>query len=124
MTLSSRLISVRQSCRGDAIGYGGTWVCPQDMPVGIVSVGYGDGYPRHARVGTPVLVNGIIVPLVGRVSMDMISVDLRPCPQAAVGDEAILWGDGLPIEEVADLSDTIAYELLCKLTARVQFSYD
>ena len=124
MTLSSHLISVQQRKRGDAIGYGGSWVCPQDMPVGVVSIGYGDGYPRHARAGTPVLVNGIKVPLVGRVSMDMICVDLRPCPQAVAGDEVILWGDGLPVEEVADSSDTIAYELLCKLTGRVQFCYE
>jgi len=123
MTLTSTLLSVHQRCRGDAIGYGGAWVCPHDMPVGIVAIGYGDGYPRHARSGTPVLINGNRVPLIGRVSMDMICVDLSQCPDAAVGDEAILWGDGLPIEEVADSADTIAYELLCKLTKRVKFVY-
>jgi len=123
MTLSSRLLAVQQRQRGDTIGYGATWTCPQDMPVGVVSIGYGDGYPRHAQSGTPVLINGIRVPLIGRVSMDMITVDLRNCPQAAVGDEVVLWGDGLPVEEVALCSATIAYELLCKLTSRVQFSY-
>jgi alanine racemase len=123
MTLSSRLLSVQNRKRGDTIGYGATWTCPEDMPVGIVSIGYGDGYPRHARSATPVLINGIRVPLIGRVSMDMISIDLRDYPQAAVGDEVILWGDGLPVEEVALCSDTIAYELLCKLTSRVEFSY-
>ncbi len=123
MTLSSGLMSIRQYRRGDTIGYGATWECPQDMPVGVVAIGYGDGYPRHARSGTPVLVNGIRVPLVGRVSMDMICVDLRQCPQARVGDDVVLWGDGLAVEEVAEYADTIAYELLCKLTARVEFSY-
>jgi alanine racemase len=123
MTLSSRLLSIQQRKRGDTIGYGATWTCPEDMPVGIVSIGYGDGYPRHAKSGTPVLINGIRVPLIGRVSMDMISIDLRPCPQAAVADEVILWGNGLPVEEVALCSDTIAYELLCQITSRVEFSY-
>jgi len=123
MTLSSTLLSVQQRQRGDTIGYGGSWVCPDDMLVGVVSIGYGDGYPRHARSGTPVLINGTKVPLVGRVSMDMICVDLSHCPVATVGDEAILWGEGLPIEEVARYADTIAYELLCKLTNRVKFVY-
>jgi len=123
MTLSSRLLSVQNRKRGDTIGYGASWTCPEDMPVGIVSIGYGDGYPRHARSGTPVLINGIRVPLIGRVSMDMITIDLRDYPQAAVGEEVILWGDGLPVEEVALCADTIAYELLCKLTSRVAFSY-
>ncbi len=123
MTLSSTLLSIQQRSRGDAIGYGGTWVCPGDMPVGIVSIGYGDGYPRHARSGTPVLINGNRVPLIGRVSMDMICVDLSQCADATVGDEAVLWGDGLPVEEVAQYADTIAYELLCKLTKRVKYIY-
>ncbi len=123
MTLSSRLLSVQQHRRGDTIGYGASWACPEDMPVGVVSIGYGDGYPRHAKPGTPVLINGIKLPLVGRVSMDMICVDLRQCPQAAIGDEVILWGDGLAVEDVALHADTIGYELLCKVTSRVEFSY-
>lgn len=120
MTLRSRLIAVNRYAAGDRIGYGGTYVCPEDMPVGVVAVGYGDGYPRHARTGTPVLVAGRRAPLVGRVSMDMISVDLRGVPEARVGDPAVLWGEGLPIEEIAECADTIPYQLTCAITARVQ----
>lgn len=120
MTFSSALIAVNQLKKGEAIGYGGTWRCPEDMPVGVVAVGYGDGYPRHAANGTPVLVNGQRAGLVGRVSMDMITVDLRGQPEAKVGDPVILWGEGLPAEEVAEASDTIAYELFCGVTPRVR----
>lgn len=123
MTLRSNLIAIQNRKAGDRIGYGGAWTCPEDMPIGVISIGYGDGYPRHAPAGTPVLVQGKRVSLIGRVSMDMICVDLRPCPDAVVGDEAILWGDGLPVEEIAQSSTTIAYELLCRLTSRVQFIY-
>jgi alanine racemase len=119
MTLSSELIAVNQMNKGDAIGYGGNWVCPEAMPVGVVAVGYGDGYPRHAGNGTPVLVNGRRVPMIGRVSMDMITVDLRSQPDAAIGDSVVLWGEGLPAEEIAEAAGTIAYELLCGVTARV-----
>ena len=121
MTLSSRLIGINQCKKGDAIGYGGTWQCPEDMPVGIVAAGYGDGYPRHVNTGTPVLVNEKRVPIVGRVSMDMITVDLRNQPLAKVGDPVILWGEGLPVEEIAQHAGTIAYELLCQVTSRVAF---
>lgn len=120
MTLSSELIAVNRYRRGDGIGYGGTWRCPEDMPVGVVAIGYGDGYPRHAPSGTPVLVNGRPVPLVGRVSMDMISVDLRSQPQARVGDPVVLWGEGLPVEEIARMAGTIGYELLCGVAPRVK----
>jgi len=119
MTLHSELIAVNRYRRGDAIGYGGTWVCPEDMPVGVVGIGYGDGYPRHAPSGTPVLVNGRRVDLVGRVSMDMICVDLRSQPRARVGDPVVLWGEGLPVETVAERAATIGYELLCGVTQRV-----
>jgi alanine racemase len=119
MTLSSELIAVNRMLPGDAIGYGGTWVCPEPMPVGVVAIGYGDGYPRHAPNGTPVLVNGRRVPLIGRVSMDMICVDLRSQPEAAIGDPVVLWGEGLPAEEIAEAAGTIAYELLCGVTPRV-----
>jgi alanine racemase len=119
MTLASELIAINPRRKGDAIGYGGDWVCPEDMPVGVVAIGYGDGYPRHAPPGTPVLVNGARVPLIGRVSMDMMTVDLRDLPDAKVGDSVVLWGAGLPVEEIAALSGTIAYELLCCVTARV-----
>ena len=119
MTLQTALIAVQQRRRGDAIGYGGDWRCPQDMSVGVATIGYGDGYPRHAPPGTPVLVNGQRVPLVGRVSMDMITLDLRTQPQAKVGDPVVLWGEGLPVEEVAERAGTIAYELLCRVAERI-----
>jgi alanine racemase len=119
MTLRSRLIAINQYRAGDRIGYGGSYRCPEAMPVGVVAVGYGDGYPRHARSGTPVLVAGCRAPLVGRVSMDMISVDLRGVPGARVGDPAVLWGEGLPIEEIAEWADTIPYQLTCGITPRV-----
>ena len=123
MTLRSELISIKQCQKGDAVGYGGEWVCPQDMSIGVVGIGYGDGYPRHAAEGTPVLVDGKRVPLVGRVSMDMICVDLREYPEAQVGSEVVLWGDGLPAEEVAESASTIAYDLFCGVTSRVPREY-
>jgi alanine racemase len=119
MTLRSRLIAVNRYRRGERVGYGGTYCCPEDMPVGVVAVGYGDGYPRHAPSGTPVLVDGVRVPLIGRVSMDMISVDLRACPGARLGDPAVLWGEGLPVEEIAERAGTIPYQLTCAVTGRV-----
>ena len=123
MTLESRLIAVHRLRRGDAVGYGQTWTCPEAMPVGVVAVGYGDGYPRHAPSGTPLLVNGKPARLVGRVSMDMLCVDLRGHPQAKCGDPVILWGEGLPVEKVAELAGTISYELLCGVGARVPRVY-
>lgn len=120
MTLTSRLIAVKHYARGEAIGYSGAWVCPEDMPVGVVAAGYGDGYPRHAPAGTPVLVNGQRTQLIGRVSMDMLFVDLRALPQAQVGDPVVLWGgDALPVEEIARCADTIPYELVCAVASRV-----
>jgi alanine racemase len=120
MHLCSVLISVKQYRQGDSIGYGASWRCPQSMPVGVIPVGYADGYPRHAPSGTPVLVNGRRVPLIGRVSMDMLMVDLRSQPNAKAGDPAVLWGRSLPIEEIASHANTIAYELLTKVTPRVK----
>lgn len=119
MTLTSRLIAVNRFRRGDAIGYGGSWICPEDMPVGVVAIGYGDGYPRSVAAGTPVLVRGQRAAVVGRVSMDMLCIDLRGLPQVQVGDEVELWGRNLPVEEVARLAGTIPYELLCGITQRV-----
>lgn len=121
MTLSSELIAVNYHSKDAAVGYGGQWVCPEDMSVGVVAIGYGDGYPRHAKSGTPVLINGKRSQLIGRVSMDMICVDLREQPEAKVGDPVVLWGEGLPVEEVARNADTIGYELLCHVTQRVRF---
>jgi alanine racemase len=120
MTLRSRLIAIQHCKRGDCVGYGGAYQCPEDMPIGVVAVGYGDGYPRHCQTGTPVLVKDKLVPLVGRVSMDMITVDLRLLPEAQVGDEVTLWGEDLPVEKVAHAAGTIAYELLCGVQ-RAQF---
>ena len=120
MTLRSELIAVNQLKKGDAIGYGGSWRCPEDMSYGVVAVGYGDGYPRHAECGTPVLLNGQRVPVIGRVSMDMITVDLRSLPEAKIGDAVVLWGADLPVEEIAEHASTISYELLCGVTGRVR----
>ena len=119
MTLQSRLIAVNRFERGAAIGYGGAWVCPEDMTVGVVAAGYGDGYPRHAPTGTPVLVNGKRAQIIGRVSMDMLCVDLREQPAATIGDTVLLWGEGLPAEEIARCAGTIAYELVCAIASRV-----
>ena len=121
MTLRSRLIAVRKVSAGERIGYGGEFTCPEDMPVGVVAYGYGDGYPRHGRTGTPVLVNNVRTQVVGASSMDMMSVDLRPVPDARFGDPVTLWGEGIPIEEVANASGTIPYELLCRVRMRAHY---
>ena len=123
MTLSTKLIAVNVRKQGDAIGYGADWHCPADMNIGVAAIGYGDGYPRHAPSGAPLRVNGHAASLAGRVSMDMICIDLGDVPDAQVGDEVILWGEGLPIDEVATAAATISYELLCGVSARVQFDY-
>ena len=123
MTLSTRLIAVNKRRAGDAIGYGEDWVCPTDRQIGVAAIGYGDGYPRHAPSGTPVLVNGKPASLAGRVSMDMICIDLADHPGASVGDEVVLWGEALPVDDVAALAGTISYELLCGVGSRVQFEY-
>ncbi|MEE8320672.1 MAG: alanine racemase [Gammaproteobacteria bacterium] len=120
MTLQSELISIQHLGAGESVGYGASWCCPEDMPVGIVAAGYGDGFPRHAKSGTPVLVNGKRVDLVGRASMDMLTVDLRNQADAKVGDPVVLWGEGLPIEMVAQGADTIPYELLCGVHKRLE----
>ncbi|WP_211245019.1 alanine racemase [Thalassotalea mangrovi] len=120
MTLHSSLIAVKSIQEGDSVGYGATYTASRNTRIGVVAIGYGDGYPRHARIGTPVLVNGVRVPLVGRVSMDMITVDLGPESNAQVGDYVELWGQNLAIEDVAADAETIPYELLCNITARVK----
>lgn len=120
MSLHSRLIAVKPIHKGDTVGYGATWTCERDMVLGVVAIGYADGYPRHAKAGTPVLVNGQRVPLIGRVSMDMITVDLSTQPNAKAGDSVILWGEDLPVEEIALCADTIPYTLVCGVTQRVQ----
>lgn len=124
MTLSSKLIAINPVRRGEPVGYGGTWRCPQDMPIGIASIGYGDGYPRSAPSGTPVLVGGRRAAIAGRVSMDLIAIDLRDVADARIGDPVVLWGRELPIEEVAERAGTISYELACGMTRRVLFVED
>lgn len=120
MSLSTQIIAIHEVAKGEKVGYGGTWVCPEAMSVGVIAMGYGDGYPQYAKAGTPVLVNGKICPLVGRVSMDMATVDLRTQPNTKVGDPVVLWGEGLPIEKVAENNNTSAYELLTRITQRVR----
>lgn len=119
MTLESEVIAVQSLQAGDRVGYGGLFTAPHPMRVGTVACGYADGYPRHAGTGTPVLVNGVRTRTLGRVSMDMLSVDLTPVPEAGVGARVTLWGEGLPVDEVARAAGTISYELLCRLASRV-----
>jgi alanine racemase len=121
MRLSTRLIALRDKPAGTPIGYGGAYVCAETTRVGVAAIGYGDGYPRHAQTGTPVLVAGRRCRLIGRVSMDLITIDLANAPHAQVGDEVVLWGDGLSIEDVAASAGTISYELSCRLTERVDY---
>ncbi|MFP3013818.1 MAG: alanine racemase [Arsenophonus sp. NC-QC1-MAG3] len=123
MTLKSNLIAIREHKAGESVGYGGIWISKQDTNLGVVAIGYGDGYPRNTPLNTPVLINGRKVPIVGRVSMDMISVDLGIKTNDKVGDEAIIWGDLLPVEEVAAYTGISDYELLTKLTSRVTMEY-
>ncbi len=121
MTLRARLIAINTVRAGEPVGYGGGWTCPEDMPIGVVAIGYGDGYPRVAQPGTPVLLRGRAAPTVGRVSMDLLTIDLRGHPEAAIGDEVVLWGDGLPVETIGACAGTIGYELVCGMTRRVDF---
>ncbi len=120
MSLTSRLIAVQSLKAGDPVGYGSLFRADRDMRIGIVACGYADGYPRHAPTGTPVLVNGQRSQLLGRVSMDMLNVDLSGIPDARVGSEVMLWGAALPVDEVAQAAGTIGYELMCSITPRVQ----
>jgi len=124
MTLATRLIAINRTAKGERIGYNGIWTCPEDMAIGVAAVGYGDGYPRSAAGGTPVLVGDMSVPLIGRVSMDLITLDLRKAPHAKVGDRVTLWGERLPAETVARHAGTISYDLTCGMTRRVLFVED
>jgi len=124
MTLSTRLIAVQSLKVGDTVGYGSRFVAEAPMRIGVAAVGYADGYPRHCTTGTPVLVNGVRTRMVGRVSMDMITVDLTPVPDAGFGSEVTLWGRAsdsslLPIDEVAQAAGTVGYELMCAVAPRV-----
>ena len=124
MTLAARIIGVQQLQPGDTVGYGSTFQADAPLRVGVVACGYADGYPRHCSTGTPVLVEGVRTRLVGRVSMDMIAVDLSALPQAGMGSEVTMWGRAgngavLPIDEVAASAGTLSYELMCALAQRV-----
>ncbi|MTD41320.1 alanine racemase [Erwinia sp. CPCC 100877] len=123
MSLTSSLIAVRDHKAGEPVGYGGSWISKRDTRLGVVAMGYGDGYPRCAPSGTPVLVNGEERPIVGRVAMDMICVDLGPETQARPGDPVVLWGEGLPVERIAEITKVSAYELITRLTPRMALKY-
>jgi alanine racemase len=128
MTLSTRLLSVQTLKAGDTVGYGSNFTAEGPLTIGVAAVGYADGYPRHCGTGTPVLVNGVRTRMVGRVSMDMITVDLTGVPDAQFGSEVTLWGKSartgavLPIDEVAKAGGTIGYELMCAVAPRVPFA--
>ena len=119
MTLASELISIQHLQPGERVGYGGIFTAEQPMRIGVVACGYADGYPRHAPSGTPIMVEGRRTRTVGRVSMDMIMVDLEGIPDAGIGSPVVLWGEGLPVDEVATAAGTVSYELLCALAQRV-----
>ena len=129
MSLRSQIIAVHELQAGDTVGYGSTFVAERAMRMGIVACGYADGYPRHCGTGTPVLVGGVRTRTLGRVSMDMLAVDLTPVPNAGFGAEVTLWGraatgEVLPIDEVAHAAGTVGYELMCAVSARVGFTQD
>ncbi|WP_250455543.1 alanine racemase [Caballeronia sp. ATUFL_M2_KS44] len=124
MTLSSRIIGVQTLAPGETIGYGRAFTADRAMRIGVVACGYADGYPRHAPAGTPIAVDGVRTQLVGRVSMDMLTVDLTPCPAAGIGSSVQLWGDQVRVDEVAEPSGTIGYELMCALARRVPVEVD
>src|SRR6185369_9019756 len=119
MTLETTVLTVREVKRGETVGYAGAWRAERDSSIAILAAGYGDGVPRHLVNGTPVLVAGARYPLVGRVSMDMIAVDVTGAPRVIAGSKANIWGEGLPVEEVAAHAETIPYELLCGVSQRV-----
>jgi alanine racemase len=121
MTLRSKLIAVQMLAAGESVGYAATFTAARPTRIGVVACGYADGYPRHAPNGTPVLVDGQRVPIAGRVSMDMLTVDLSSVPGAGIGSNAVLWGEGLPVDEVANAAGTVGYELLCAVAPRVRF---
>ncbi len=119
MRLESEIIGIQHVAQGESIGYGSLFIADRPMKIGVVACGYADGYPRHAPTGTPILVEGKRTRVLGRVSMDMMNVDLTWIPEAHIGSKVVLWGDSLPIDEVAHAAGTIGYELMCALTPRV-----
>ena len=129
MTLATRVIGTQVLQAGDTVGYGSSFTAEGPLRIGIVACGYADGYPRHCTTGTPVLVQGVRTRLVGRVSMDMIAVDLTPVPNAGLGSEVTMWGKAsngavLPVDEVAKSAGTLSYELICALALRVPVVVD
>jgi len=120
MTVTAPLIAVKRLEPGASVGYGATWTADRSTRAGVVAIGYADGYPRHAPTGTPVLVRGRECPLIGRVSMDMLEIDLTGVPEAKVGDRVTLWGEGLPVERIAEAAVTISYDLLTRVAGRLQ----
>ena len=123
MTLVTRVLALRHLEAGEAVGYHRRWISPRSSRIATLGIGYGDGYPRHAANGTPICINGRRVPLVGRVSMDSLTVDVTDCERIAVGDEAVLWGPELPAAQVAEHADTIDYALFTALSQRVTREY-
>jgi alanine racemase len=123
MSFESAVISLRSIAAGESVGYTANWTAERDSTIATITVGYGDGYPRNASNGTPVLINGVRYPLVGRVSMDMITVDVTELSDVAIGDKAVLWGPELPVNEVASYCGTIGYELLTRMPGRVPRIY-
>jgi alanine racemase len=119
MTLETTVLTVREVKRGETVGYAGAWRAERDSTIAILAAGYGDGLPRHLANGTPVLIGGTRHELVGRVSMDMIAVDVTGAAKVVTGNKAIIWGEGLTVEEVAAHAGTIPYELLCGVSQRV-----
>jgi alanine racemase len=129
MSLRTKIIGTQELQAGDSVGYGSTFVADKPMRIGVAACGYADGYPRHAPTGTPVLVGGARSRIVGRISMDMLTVDLSDTPQAGIGTEVTLWGRSaggqlLSIDEVAASAQTVGYELMCALAARVPVAVD
>ena len=120
MTLRTEVIAVKPVLAGETVGYGGSWTAQRDTRIAVVAAGYGDGYPRSLPSGAPVQVNGRRARLVGRVSMDMITVDVTELPAVAVGDPVDLWGASVPVEEIAMHAGAIPYELICAVSQRVQ----
>ena len=123
MTVKSDLISVQNFSKGTNVGYGALYQCEENMPVGIVAFGYGDGYPMTAQNGAPILVKDKKCSIIGRVSMDMLAVDLRAYPNAKIGDEVTLWGEGLPLEHLVEYTKNIAWDILTTMQYRVKFTW-
>ena len=123
MTLSSSLISIKSFKVGQSIGYGERFICKKDTLIGVVAIGYADGYPRSAKDGTPVFINGLRCSVAGRISMDMMTIDLSNALNPQVGDRVELFGENIPVDELAEFCNTISYEIFSKITNRVYKTY-